>query len=111
MMDHTPGQRQFTDLAKFETYVRGKYNFGDQEFVDYIGFLTGLKSELGAKHEAATVAAAQRLGATLASHDDTTIAQVATSRAHGKWPSFRRQLKPLTPVTRMASPQSWARQI
>ncbi len=83
MMDHTPGQRQFTDISKFETYVRGKYAFGDQEFLDYIGFLTGLQSELGAKHEAATVAAAQRLGATLASHDDTTVKQVATSHAHG----------------------------
>lgn len=83
MMDHTPGQRQFSDLSKFETYIRGKYNFGDQEFRDYIDFLYGLQDRLGAAHEAATVAHAKRLGATLASHDDTTAAQVATSHAHG----------------------------
>lgn len=83
MMDHTPGQRQFADLSKFETYVRGKYSFGDKEFRDYVDFLYGLQSKLGADHEAATVAAAKRLGAALASHDDTTEEQVATSQAYG----------------------------
>lgn len=83
MMDHTPGQRQFSDVAKFETYVRGKYSFGDQEFRDYVEFLYGLQAQFGASHEAAVVKAAHRLGATLASHDDTTAAQVATSRNHG----------------------------
>ena len=83
MMDHTPGQRQFSDLSKFETYVRGKYSFGDQEFRDYVDFLYALQSQVGASHAAATVDAAKRLGATLASHDDTTADQVATSHACG----------------------------
>ncbi|MBU2869063.1 alpha-D-ribose 1-methylphosphonate 5-triphosphate diphosphatase [Pacificibacter marinus] len=83
MMDHTPGQRQFKDISKFETYVRGKHNYGDQEFRDYVDFLYGLQDRLGASHEAATVAAAARLGATLASHDDTTAQQVVTSHGYG----------------------------
>ena len=83
MMDHTPGQRQFADLRKFETYTRGKYNFGDQEYSDYVDFLYGLQSRFGESHEAATVDAAKRLGATLASHDDTTTDQVVTSQAYG----------------------------
>jgi alpha-D-ribose 1-methylphosphonate 5-triphosphate diphosphatase len=83
MMDHTPGQRQFADVSKFETYVRGKYNFGDEEFSDYVEFLYGLQAQFGSHHEVATVAAAARLGAALASHDDTTAAQVAASYAHG----------------------------
>lgn len=83
MMDHTPGQRQFADLSKFETYVRGKYSFEDQEYRDYVDFLYGLQAQFGAGHEAATVEAAKRLGATLASHDDTTPDQVATSQAYG----------------------------
>ncbi len=83
LMDHTPGQRQFTDISKFEQYVRGKYNYGDEEFRDYVDFLYGLREKHGTAHEAATVAAATRYGATLASHDDTTAAQVATSHAHG----------------------------
>lgn len=83
MMDHTPGQRQFSDISKFETYVRGKYSFGDKEFKDYVDFLYGLQSKLGPCHEAATVEAARRLGAALASHDDTTPEQVATSHNYG----------------------------
>ena len=42
-----------------------------------------MQEQFGPAHEAATVAAANRLGAVLASHDDTTPAQVATSHAHG----------------------------
>ncbi|MEP4197198.1 MAG: alpha-D-ribose 1-methylphosphonate 5-triphosphate diphosphatase [Aliishimia sp.] len=83
MMDHTPGQRQFSDLAKFETYVRGKYSYGEQEFQDHMASLYEMRNKFGADHEAGVVAAAKRLGATLASHDDTTSEQVATSHAHG----------------------------
>ena len=83
LMDHTPGQRQFTDRSKFETYVRGKYGLSSKEFEEHCTFLTGLQRRLGAVHEAAAVAAAKRLGAVLASHDDTTESQVARSRDHG----------------------------
>ena len=83
MMDHTPGQRQFADITKFEAYVRGKNNLSADEFAGYVDFLYGLQAQYGTAHEAATVAAANRLGAVLASHDDTTQAQVATSHGHG----------------------------
>ncbi len=83
LMDHTPGQRQFTDVSKFEKYVRGKHGLSEEGFPDYVAFLQGLRAKLGEKHEAATVQAAQRLGAVLASHDDTTAAQVATSAKYG----------------------------
>ncbi len=83
LMDHTPGQRQFRDLEKFEMYVRGKNNMAKEGFSDYIQFLYDLQDRLGTKHEAAAVAAAKRYGATLASHDDTTSEQVETSHRHG----------------------------
>lgn len=83
MMDHTPGQRQFADLQQFETLLRGKYGFDDQEFRGYVDYLYELQAQFGAGHEAAALAAARRLGATLASHDDTTAAQVAKSHANG----------------------------
>ena len=83
MMDHTPGQRQFRDVSKFEAYVRGKHSFGDQEFREYIDFLYRLQDRFGVLHEAATAAAATRYGATLASHDDTTAEQVRTSHGYG----------------------------
>lgn len=83
MMDHTPGQRQFRDVSKFEAYVRGKHGYTAAEFESYVEFLCGLQLKFGAAHEAATVAAAGRFGATLASHDDTTAEQVGTSHGYG----------------------------
>lgn len=83
LMDHTPGQRQFTDIAKFEAYVRGKYNLPGEGFADYVQFLQGLRERSGVSHETAVVAAAHRYGAVLASHDDTTVQQVGISANHG----------------------------
>lgn len=83
LMDHTPGQRQFRDISKFEDYVCGKHGFSREGFAEYCDFLYALQDKLGAKHEAAAVAAAKRYGATLASHDDTTAEQVAVSAQHG----------------------------
>jgi alpha-D-ribose 1-methylphosphonate 5-triphosphate diphosphatase len=83
MMDHTPGQRQFSDISKYEDYVCGKHGLSRDEFVSYCDFLYGLRENLGARHEAAVVTAAARYGATLASHDDTTPEQVRTSQGYG----------------------------
>ena len=83
MMDHTPGQRQFRDIQKFQDYVRGKHNLDSAGFDDYVDFLYGLQGKYGAAHETATVAAAARFGATLASHDDTTPEQVSASKTLG----------------------------
>ena len=81
--DHTPGQRQFRDLQKFDSYVRGKYGFEKEEFAEYIEFLRSLQARLQKPHEEGAVAAARRFGAVLASHDDTTSEQVALSREYG----------------------------
>ena len=59
LMDHTPGQRQFRDVQKFEDYVCGKNGLPREDFGDYVTFLHGLQDRLGAKHEAAAVAAAE----------------------------------------------------
>ncbi|MCT8160198.1 alpha-D-ribose 1-methylphosphonate 5-triphosphate diphosphatase [Pseudoruegeria sp. SHC-113] len=83
LMDHTPGQRQFRDLTALKTYVTKKRNFSDQDFVEHVEKLKALRARLGAKHEVGAVAEAKRLGAVLASHDDTTAEQVSASRASG----------------------------
>lgn len=83
LMDHTPGQRQFTDISKFEGYLRGKYAMDPAAFEAYVQFLYGLHDKFGKRHEEATVAAAKRFGAVLASHDDSTEAQVVTSAGYG----------------------------
>ena len=83
LMDHTPGQRQFRDLAKLKHYVANKRGMSDAEFADHVAHLKHLRAVHGDAHEAAAVAEARRYGAVLASHDDTTGAQVAVSAAHG----------------------------
>ena len=82
-MDHTPGQRQFRDLTALKTYVSKKRGMDDAEFADHVANLLSLQERFGAAHEAGAVDAAGRLGAVLASHDDTTAQQVDTSASHG----------------------------
>lgn len=83
LMDHTPGQRQFRDLTALKTYVAKKRGMNDAEFADHVQNLLSLQERFGAKHETGAVAEAGRLGAILASHDDTTGKHVATSAANG----------------------------
>lgn len=83
LMDHTPGQRQFRDVTKLAQYVQGKYALSDAEFSDHLSRLRDLRDRFGTIHETETVATARRFGAVLASHDDTTAEQVATSAGYG----------------------------
>ena len=83
LMDHTPGQRQFRDVNQLRAYVCGKHGLSEGEFENHIAEQQALSARLGATHEVAAVAAARRFGAVLASHDDTTLAQVETSDRHG----------------------------
>ena len=83
LMDHTPGQRQFRDLTSLKTYVAKKRGMNDAEFAEHVENLKGLQARFGAKHEAGAVCEAERLGAVLASHDDTTAKHVATSARNG----------------------------
>ncbi|MCV6595030.1 MAG: alpha-D-ribose 1-methylphosphonate 5-triphosphate diphosphatase [Silicimonas sp.] len=83
LMDHTPGQRQFTDLTALKVYYKGKYAFTDAQFDELVDTRLALGARVRADHEAGTVAEAARLGATLASHDDTTRDHVTVSAAMG----------------------------
>ena len=83
LMDHTPGQRQFRDLSKLKQYVQGRRGLGEQEFAAHVADLQALRDRHGDAQEAAAVAMAHKLGATLASHDDTTAQQVKVSARHG----------------------------
>ncbi len=83
LMDHTPGQRQFRDMTQLRHYLAGKHGFTEAEFEAHVADRQAIYARLGATHEAAAVAAARRLGAHLASHDDTTTADVAQSARHG----------------------------
>jgi alpha-D-ribose 1-methylphosphonate 5-triphosphate diphosphatase len=83
LMDHTPGQRQFRDPLRLREYLSGKYGMTETDIEAHFEHLTGLQNRYGAEHETGAVEHARRLGAVLASHDDTTIEQVAVSADHG----------------------------
>ena len=83
LMDHTPGQRQFRDLTALKTYVAKKRGMNDADFVEHVENLKGLQSRFGEMHQTGAVSEASRLGAVLASHDDTTAEQVVTSAKNG----------------------------
>jgi len=83
LMDHTPGQRQFRDLDKFRVYQMGKYSMSEEEFQVHAANLYDVNTSFAKQHQAAGVAEARRLGAVLASHDDTDLSHVATSVKQG----------------------------
>ncbi|MCL4135743.1 UNVERIFIED_CONTAM: hypothetical protein GTU68_045881 [Idotea baltica] len=83
LMDHTPGQRQFRDLAALKTYVAKKKGMNDAEFAVHVENLKELQRKYGSAHEVGAVKEARRLGAVLASHDDTTRDHVVTSQENG----------------------------
>jgi alpha-D-ribose 1-methylphosphonate 5-triphosphate diphosphatase len=83
MMDHTPGQRQFRDLSKLKDYYIRKYAYSDADFANLVERRSALGDRVRDDHERAIVAEAARLGATLASHDDTLREHVEKSSALG----------------------------
>jgi alpha-D-ribose 1-methylphosphonate 5-triphosphate diphosphatase len=83
LMDHTPGQRQFADIGQYATYMKGKHGLSEEVFQEHVRTRQALGAAVRDTHEAAAVEAAQRLGAVLASHDDTLVDHVARSAAHG----------------------------
>ena len=83
IMDHTPGQRQFTDMPQYRRYYMGRYRLDEREMDEFIVFAKGLSARFGDENLHGIVERAGRLGAVLASHDDTTPEHVALSAARG----------------------------
>lgn len=83
LMDHTPGQRQFADIGQYRTYMMGKHGLSEAQFAEHVTTRQALGAAVRDTHEAAAVLAAQRLGAVLASHDDTLVDHVMRSARFG----------------------------
>ena len=82
LMDHTPGQRQFRDVEKYYLYAART----GRPMEEIRALATRRMDEgaaLAARHRPALVALARRHAIALASHDDTTAADVAQSAAEG----------------------------
>jgi alpha-D-ribose 1-methylphosphonate 5-triphosphate diphosphatase len=83
VMDHTPGQRQFTDLAKYKEYYSGKFGMTEEELAEFIALREADQRQYSARNRAAVVRFAKQRGLVLASHDDATTAHVEEAVADG----------------------------
>lgn len=83
LMDHTPGQRQFTSLEAYRIYYQGKTGMSDAAFE---AFLTQRMAAAGRWSDAnrqAIAADCRDRGIVVASHDDATTDHVAEAEAVG----------------------------
>jgi alpha-D-ribose 1-methylphosphonate 5-triphosphate diphosphatase len=83
LMDHTPGQRQFRDLDKYFIYYQGKTGKSERELADVVRKRQAVGRERAEANRPRIVALAHAHGLTLASHDDTTLEDVALAKREG----------------------------
>ena len=83
LMDHTPGQRQFVDLAKHREYYQGRYGLSDGEMDDYVAAKQQAQQQYSARHRSMVVKALEGRNIALASHDDATVQHVEESVRDG----------------------------
>ncbi|WP_282604388.1 alpha-D-ribose 1-methylphosphonate 5-triphosphate diphosphatase [Pelagibius sp. Alg239-R121] len=72
LMDHTPGQRQFVDLAQFKNYYSGKYKMNDEELNAFIDSQQQEHLRYADKNRQALSGICNDQSIPLASHDDAT---------------------------------------
>ena len=82
LMDHTPGQRQFRDLDKYFTYYSGN---PDVAWPRWRNSSSSVQGRCGAAlgKPSAHRRTRQAHGVALASHDDTTLEEVALAHSEG----------------------------
>jgi alpha-D-ribose 1-methylphosphonate 5-triphosphate diphosphatase len=83
LMDHTPGQRQFTSMAAYRTYYQGKTGMSDAEFDTLMTKRQARAGDLSGHHRRALAEMCRGRGIVLASHDDATEEHVAEAVEHG----------------------------
>lgn len=82
LMDHTPGQRQFRDLARYRAYSsRHGVAWDEAGFAARLARLRTQQQTHASTHRAHVLAQAQAHGVRLASHDDADAAHIAEAVA------------------------------
>lgn len=76
VMDHSPGQRQFTNIDQYAVYYKNKLNMNDDEFKAFCDRRIALSQNNSDKHRSAIAQICQERGFILASHDDATLEHV-----------------------------------
>lgn len=83
LMDHTPGQRQFTSLEAYKVYYQGKTGMDDAAFAAFVAARRESGALNAARNRPAIAERARAAGYVLASHDDATPEHVAEAVATG----------------------------
>lgn len=83
LMDHAPGQRQFTNIDKYREYYQGKYHFTDDKMDEFIKRHKHISETYSAKHRAHIVELCHNHNLPLASHDDATAEHVEEASENG----------------------------
>ncbi|MBP8308011.1 MAG: alpha-D-ribose 1-methylphosphonate 5-triphosphate diphosphatase [Burkholderiaceae bacterium] len=83
VMDHTAGQRQWRDLAKYRQYMERNGRYTDESFRDMLASQREGHEAWAAGHRRTVVKAARARAIPLASHDDTEIEHVSEASAEG----------------------------
>ncbi|CAN5117873.1 alpha-D-ribose 1-methylphosphonate 5-triphosphate diphosphatase [soil metagenome] len=85
LMDHTPGQRQWTDLSHYRTYVSGKRGWSEDKVESMLGHLLERQQTYAARNRRAVIErCTHRVNPVpLATHDDTTVEHVEEGVSDG----------------------------
>jgi alpha-D-ribose 1-methylphosphonate 5-triphosphate diphosphatase len=83
LMDHTPGQRQWSDIEHARIYYTGKKGWSDQQFQDEVRIAPERQQRYATPNRAWFTDHAHTHGVALATHDDTTVAHVDEAHALG----------------------------
>jgi alpha-D-ribose 1-methylphosphonate 5-triphosphate diphosphatase len=83
VMDHTPGQRQWTDLERFRSHYGGRYGLAPVELDEFIQTRIAHHLAYSAKNRHKIVALCQLKKIRMASHDDATASHVQTAWQDG----------------------------
>ena len=83
LMDHTPGQRQFRDLAKARSYFARLGVSRDEAWQHLLEQRQSLHDRYAASNRRALLRIAHERGIAVASHDDATAEEVAEAVADG----------------------------
>ncbi len=83
LMDHTPGQRQWTQIEHARVYYTGKKGWSNEKFAEEMRIAPERQAKYAAPHRQWFADFAREHRVALATHDDTTVAHVDEAVALG----------------------------
>lgn len=83
VMDHTAGQRQWRDLAKYRQYMERNGRYSEEKFAQMLEDQQQEHQAYATRHRQAVIAGARARGIPVASHDDTEVEHVLEAHAEG----------------------------